>query len=449
MQHVFRAQTWIWPMVFSMPKDKEHLDANMLHVVFKLVPHEPERPRWCTCWPSVDRREQRWGRHETICDQHAVIWLERMSSSTEVAASQRRRMPSMWRAPIRAIHPPDGREGAWPIPYPLVSWVQGRTDCWHSRCFMSDQRAMDRNSDFEAEVDVLLAWLRKGFEKRERGEFAQWSQGSLMIGGRFPAAWNMTIHTVNVNVGWCKPWMKRQITFRWLQVIGWACMSTWISHGDWQRYSHRPGWHGATGVETGEWSWLTLNRGLWDGTTNLLSTAIRWYRCFDGAERNAKMRMQSQKHVSGIHLKAVRIVNNPMSVAQATCSRMKREKVVALHALDLQTVSYSKHKEHTNSSIHNLQAPRFTFSILIQKSGLPKKVARSKIFIVWWGSILWHQLGKSLEGFVSWFHRGAFGNTLVVESWFMQQKGACHVAGIFGAEEDQDQAPQDFGPPFP
>ena len=94
------------------------------------------------------------------------------------------------------------------------------------------------------------------------------------------------------------------------------------------------------------------------------------------------MRMQSQKHVSGIHLKAVRIVNNPMSVAQATCSRMKREKVVALHALDLQTVSYSKHKEHTNSSIHNLQAPRFTFSILIQKSGLPKKVARSKIFIV-------------------------------------------------------------------
>ena len=105
---------------------------------------------------------------------------------------------------------------------------------------------------------------------------------------------------------------------------------------------------------------------------------------------------------------------NPMSVAQATCFRMKREKVVALHAIDWQSFSYSKHKEHTNSSTHNLQAPRFTFSILIQKSGLPKKVVGSKIFIVWWGSILWHQLGQSLEVFVSWFHRGAFGNTLVV-----------------------------------
>ena len=31
---------------------------------------------------------------------------------------------------------------------------------------------------------------------------------------------------------------------------------------------------------------------------------------------------------------------NPMSVAQATCSRMKREKVVALQALDWQSVSY-------------------------------------------------------------------------------------------------------------
>lgn len=73
---------------------------------------------------------------------------------------------------------------------------------------------------------------------------------------------------------------------------------------------------------------------------------------------------------------------NPMSVAQATCFRIKREKVVALHALDWQSVSYSKHEEHTNLSTHNLQAPRFIFSILIQKSGPPKKVVGLKIFIV-------------------------------------------------------------------
>ena len=68
-------------------------------------------------------------------------------------------------------------------------------------------------------------------EKRFREERKRWvcsvEPRKLMIGGSFPAAWNMPIHTVNVNVGWCKPWMKRQITFCWLQVIGWASMSTW------------------------------------------------------------------------------------------------------------------------------------------------------------------------------------------------------------------------------
>ena len=265
-----------------MPKDKEHLDASMLQVVFKLY-HEPERPRWCTCWaspgswPSVDRREQCWGYHETIYEQHNLICWGRSISKKEDAIHVT--CPN-------SSHAPDGRAGAWPIPYPidlLSSRTQWMLAFKNASRAMKTSAGMDRNSDFEAKVDVLLAWLRKGFEKRESGEFAQWSQGSWWLEDRSRQLETCQFNTVNVNVGWCKPWMKRQITFCWLQVIGWASMSTW----DFTRRLANvqpPTW---VGYWRGErWMKKLAPMGFPDRTTICCRRLSDGSRCFERSARN-------------------------------------------------------------------------------------------------------------------------------------------------------------------
>ena len=107
-------------------------------------------------------------------------------------------------------------------------------------------------------------------EKRFREERKRWvcsvEPRKLMIGGSFPAAWNMPIHTVNVNV---------EASDYFLLIA-----SHWMS-----KYVNL-GFHTATGKRTatdlgGLLAWRKVNEevgsdGLPDRTTNLLSTAIRW-----------------------------------------------------------------------------------------------------------------------------------------------------------------------------
>ena len=57
------------------------------------------------------------------------------------------------------------------------------------------------------------------------------------------------------------------------------------------------------------------------------------------------MRMQSHKRVESMSKQLDLSTCYPMSIAQATCSRTKQKKAVALHALDWQSVPYPKHNE--------------------------------------------------------------------------------------------------------
>ena len=158
--------------------------------------------------------------------------------------------------------------------------------------------------------------------------------------------------------------------------------------------------------------------------------------------------MQSQKHVSGMHLKAVRIVKLQSNVSGSSYMfSHEPEKLVALHAIDWQSFSYSKHKEHTNSSTHNLQAPRFTFSILIQKSAAKKS---------------WGQRSSSFDGVPSCGISSVIigGFCLMVSPWrlwkhtgglkLIHATKRCWSCGWYTwPRKIKMRPPQDFGPPLP